>query len=245
MYKNTPFDILFESDAFLVVNKSAGIAVIREREPEKHVTLIDWLQKDHREPLLPVHRIDKDTSGIVLIAKTPEAQRKLSEQFATGQIEKVYLAMVDGSVDAPEWKTIDRPIMKMHNSLQVRIDPKGKQAITRYRTLENFRIASWLEVELVTGRTHQIRVHLSHIGYPLLVDSLYGNREGFFLSALKRKYQLKKYTEEQPLISRQTLHAARIRFEDPTSYEPLDFEAPLPKDLNALLNQLRKLTKES
>ncbi len=122
------------------------------------------------------------------------------------------------------------------------ISAKGKQAHSRYRVIDFFASYSLIEVELLTGRTHQIRVHLQSIGHPLLVDPFYGNRSEFKLSSLKgRKFNLKKGTEERPLLDRAPLHAHRLAFVHPVSGEKLTFSSEMPKDMRATINQLRKL----
>jgi RluA family pseudouridine synthase len=242
---NRYYQIIFEDDDIVAINKSPGIAVLKERKPDgAGDSLFELLKKDVGENLLIVHRIDKETSGIMLFAKNPISLTSLSDSFASRQIEKKYLALVEGKVESSDWTTIDLPILKQDNKFKVSINKKGKEAVTKFRTLENFRHATLLEVKILTGRTHQIRVHLKHHGTPLLVDPVYGNRDAFFLSEiLHKKYKRGKNQVENPLIARQTLHASSIGLKHPKTREMLYFEAPIPKDLRATLNQLRKASR--
>ena len=241
MTRRAEFDIVYEDNSVLVLNKAPGIAVIPERKAIPGQSLKEKLEYRREEELLLVHRIDKDTSGLLILAKNKETQRKLSEQFEQGLIKKIYLAVVRGKPEAKDWQKIEEPIFKSSNSVKVSIHPKGKKAISLFRTIEIFKNTSLLEVEILTGRTHQIRVHLAHIDHPLLVDHLYGNKDAFYLSELKgRKIKLAKYKIEKPLIQRQSLHAYKLEFTHPTLGGKVELEAPIPKDLKALLNQLRR-----
>lgn len=241
MAKKPIYKIIHSDDDLLVINKAAGITVIQDRDGSQDIVLYNLLRESLDPNLLLVHRIDRNTSGIMIFAKNEEAQKKLSELFQLGQIEKRYFAIAEGLPKIEDWREINVPIFKRRNAIKVLIDPKGKKSLTRFRVVEHFKSAALLEVMLLTGRTHQIRVHLKHIGYPLLVDDLYGNRDAFYLSQLLgNKFKLSKFETERPLMSRHSLHAQSIRFKHPVSGEELFFEADTPKDWNAMLNQLRK-----
>lgn len=241
MTKKRPYQILFEDDHILVLNKASGIPVIPERKASEQLPLIELLKLLITPDIFLVHRIDKDTSGVLLFAKTLKSQQTLSLAFQKGQVEKLYLALVSGRLVQEEWFTLNYPIFKTENSFKVSIHPKGKTAKSSFRSIEHYASSSLLQVKIFTGRTHQIRIHMAHYGYPLLVDPVYGNKREYFLSEIKgKKYRAKKDQEERPILSRQSLHAWKIGFYHPISGEKMEFKAEIPKDLRALITQLRK-----
>ena len=247
-------EILFRDDHLVAVFKPAGVATIPGRDESESV-----LEQLGRQLNLPwsgeadprmrvVHRLDKDTSGVLLFALNRAAQQHVSHQFQNNTVEKEYLALVAGSPTADEGE-IDAPLDR-HPS-----DPKrmsvvrhgGRPARTLWKVEQRFRDMALLRGFPKTGKTHQIRVHLKHAGMPLAVDPLYnrqppgrgGQLPGIYLSAIKRGYQLKRGGEESPLIDRLTLHAQALVFTAPDGNR-LRLECPLPKDFRAALNQLRK-----
>lgn len=241
MPEKADFHIVYEDDFFFAVNKLAGVPVIPERKPGPVKPLIQQFREKYSSNVQLVHRIDKDTSGLLLLAKSETSQKALSQLFFNKQISKHYLAVVEGKLYVKKWASIDFPIFKKQNSVKVSIDPKGKPARTLYRTLELFKQSSLVELKILTGRTHQIRIHLSHLEHPLLVDPLYGNRTEFYLSELLgKRYKKARGKEERPLIGRQTLHAHSIQFIHPVSGKEIKLTADLPKDWRALLKQLKK-----
>ena len=162
----------------------------------------------------------------------------IAQQFESRSIEKVYLAIVDGT--PPEEGSIDLPIVESTSKRgKMMTAKKGMDSLTTFISLDHFGKFSLLKVHLHTGRQHQIRVHMAAIGHPLMVDRLYGRRSEFFLSEIKRKYR-RSGDSERPLMARHTLHASSIRFQHPESKEELFFEVELPKDMRAVLNQLKK-----
>lgn len=234
------FDILYEDDWLIVINKQAGVLSIPDRFKPELINLQSVLQKRCGE-IFPVHRLDKDTSGIICFAKTAEAHRHLSIQFENRTISKNYHAIVHG-IPIKEESDIDLKILIPQNKNKVIVSTKGKDALSKYRIVQAFRRYALLEIELITGRKHQIRAHLSHIGHPIVADEKYGHESAFYLSSIKRKkYHLKKYEVEIPLINRQMLHAYKIRLLHPLTEEALEIEADYPKDFNALFKQLNKL----
>ncbi len=191
-----------------------------------------------------VHRLDKETSGLLVFARNIVAQRFLSHQFQNNEVEKEYLALVRGRPDAQEGQ-IDAPIGVHPGSARrmAVLTHGGRPARTVWKLEESFRDFSLLRVFPRTGKTHQIRVHLQSIGLPLAIDPLYQPMPqhvagGIFLSSFKRGYRPTK-NEERPLIDRLTLHAHRLKFSD-LSANRIQLEAPVPKDLRAVLNMLRK-----
>ncbi|UAY51595.1 RluA family pseudouridine synthase [Ferruginibacter albus] len=235
-----PVEIIFENDSFIAINKPAGLLSIPDRE-QSQPSLKDLLLQKF-DKIYTVHRLDKDTSGIIVFAKDEITHKFLSAAFEQRQVEKFYLGLVHG---APQNNTgtIDEPIME-HPALNGKmiIDRKGKTSVTDYEVLENFGKFSLVKFQIHTGRTHQIRVHAKHIGHPIVCDPVYSDGNPVLLSSIKRKYKLSKNEEEEkPLLSRTALHSYQLKFKD-KSNNFFDLAAELPKDLKALLQQLRKLS---
>lgn len=235
-------EILFEDDNFIVVNKPPHLPVIPDRFGAFNYNLRDLLTGNyHKEnpdgKIWVVHRIDADTSGLVLFAKNEEYHRLMSDIFEKREIEKYYLAITDKIL--PDFEgTIDRPLLK--TSRRTIVHQKGKPSQTEYRVVERFDGKDLVELKLLTGRTHQIRVHLKSIGCALFADAVYGNREVISLANIKSTYHSRDIEEPRALCSRLTLHAHRLQFADPKTGDERKFEALLPKDLMAVLKALRK-----
>jgi 23S rRNA pseudouridine1911/1915/1917 synthase len=234
-------EIIYKDASLLVVNKPSGLLTIPDRfHPEKE-NLVNRVSSIFGQQVRVVHRLDKDTSGVICFALNESAQRNLTEQFSKRRVEKIYLAIVDG-VPKEDFFRIEAAIVE--NTLKpgtMKIALKGKKSITDIKVVERFKDYCLVEAYPLTGRTHQIRVHLAHEGFPLMVDSFYGRRQAFLLSQLKgRKYNPGKDMDESPLISRLTLHAMRIKIEHPDRLETMEFNAQIPKDLNAVISQLKK-----
>lgn len=232
--------IVFEDDELVIVNKPAHFLSIPDRFKRDLPNVYQWLQKS-KEEVYVVHRLDKETSGIMCFAKTKDSHKQLSKQFQERTVQKIYLALVDGTPIHDSSK-IDKPIAEnMAQRGKMIIAKRGKPSLTTYQVVEKFQNFSLLETQIHTGRTHQIRVHLQFIGHPLAVDVLYGRRSGFYLSEVKRrKYVQGKHQEERPLMSRSTLHAYKLTFNHPISNEPMTFVAELPRDFSAVVKQLRR-----
>ena len=239
MSKQKP-EILYEDEHLIVANKPPGLLSIPDRFAPEKPNLLGLLNQRYGRAWT-VHRIDRETSGLICFARNEEAHRHLSQQFEQRTVVKTYLALLDGPA-LPEEGTIDRPIAESQNQPgKMTVAKKGKSAVTHYKVAERFRQFTLVEARIETGRTHQIRVHFESIGHPLAVDSLYGRREAFFLSEVKlKRYQLGRDEEERPLMSRMPLHAWKLALEHPHTGERMEFEAPLPKDFAAVLKQLRK-----
>ncbi len=233
-------EILHIDAALVVVSKPAGLASVAARDAPR--SLRDVLREmpplNPGEPLRLVHRLDADASGVMVLARTLAAQRSLVAQFAQRTARKTYWALVSGYVIEPEGEIARR--ISAGRGVRMRVsDARGKPSVTRFRVLERLVGCTLLECHPLTGRTHQIRVHLASIGHPLLVDPLYGSGAGLLLSSFKPDYRPSRRHEERPLIARLTLHALALEFEHPDG-GAVRFEAPLPKDFRAALNQLRR-----
>jgi 23S rRNA pseudouridine1911/1915/1917 synthase len=229
--------IVHEDEAVLVIDKPVGL-VVHPGAGNPHSTLQNALLHHDRElAKLPragiVHRLDKDTSGLLVVAKTPQAHAALTKALEARAVHREYEAVCvgvmtsGGTVDAP----IDRhPVDRLRQA--VRGD--GREAVTHYRVIERFRAHTHVRVQLETGRTHQIRVHLTHIGYPLVGDALYGKRLVLPKAATPRLADVVRR------FRRQALHAAKLAFEHPVTHEPLEVVAPVPADFAELVDALRE-----
>ncbi len=229
---------LFESDDFVVLDKPSGLLSIPDREG-KEPSLKSRLREKYGN-IFTVHRLDRETSGVIIFAKNEATHKYLSKIFEERSVEKIYQGVVIGT--PPQAKgTIDAPIMEHPTKpgLMV-INRRGKTALTDYEVIETIGGYSLLQFNIRTGRTHQIRIHMQSIGNPIGCDDLYGDGKPVFLSAFKRSFKLSKSEEsERPLLSRLALHSQSLRYTDANGTQH-HFEAPLPKDLRALLQQLRK-----
>ncbi|MEJ7682484.1 MAG: RluA family pseudouridine synthase [Segetibacter sp.] len=232
------FDIIFENDHFIAINKPAGLLSIPDRfgkDPSLKTLLQNQLGK-----IYTVHRLDKDTSGIIIFTKDEVTHKDLSQKFEERDVEKFYLGMVNGTMMKREG-TINVPIME-HPGKTTLMMPhkKGKPSVTDYKVLEEFGLYSWVQFQIHTGRTHQIRVHAKYLGNSIVCDELYGDGQPILLSSIKRKFKLSKNElEERPILNRLALHSWQLKFTDAESNRH-ELEAPLSKDLKALLQQLRK-----
>jgi 23S rRNA pseudouridine955/2504/2580 synthase/23S rRNA pseudouridine1911/1915/1917 synthase len=231
--------ILFENDDYLVLHKPAGLLSIPDRHNPALANLAALLEQRYGE-IFVVHRLDRNTSGVMVFARHAAAHKFLSAQFQERTTEKMYLALVQGRVWESEG-TIDSPIAESSGRRgKMIISPKGKPALTTFEVLEPFNLYTLLKIRLHTGRTHQIRVHMQSIGHPIAGDELYGDGKPFYLSFIKKQYRLSRdQQEERPLMSRTALHALSLGFSDEKGQRHF-YEAPLPKDFRAVLSQLQK-----
>ena len=237
-----PLEIIFENEAFVVVNKPAGLLSVPDREG-KEVSLKKILRDKYGE-IFVVHRLDRDTSGVILFARTEEAQRSLSQAFEQRQVEKYYLGIVRGLLPAKSG-SIEEPIMEHPGKKGVMvINKKGKPSLTEYEVEEEFGKFSLVKFLLHTGRTHQIRVHMQSLGNPIVVDELYGDAQPVLISSFKKNYHLSlKEETERPILNRLGLHSWKLGFTNEKG-DTYNFEAPMPKDMKALLQQLNKVMKK-
>lgn len=234
-------EIIYEDQYLMAVNKPSGILSIPDRFNPEKPNLLNQL-KSHTTDIFVIHRLDRETSGIILFAKDPETHKKLNEAFRNRTIQKKYLAFVNGTVQ-DESGMIETGLMPdPANPGRMKVNRSGKKSITEYHVLERFKSCTLIEAIIHTGRMHQIRVHCKYIGHPCFVDKLYGSRESVSIREIKQRNLVVSLKDdyEPTLVSRTTLHASKLSFLHPITEEKMDIEAPLPKDLKALLNQLRK-----
>jgi 23S rRNA pseudouridine1911/1915/1917 synthase len=235
--------IVEETNDFVAVDKPSGLLSIPDREGSE-ISLKKLLRDKYGE-IYTVHRIDKDTSGLILFARTEEAHQYFSSMFEERAVEKYYLGIVKGTL-AEKTKTIDAPIAQhsLKKNLMI-IHKRGKPSVTEYKVLEEFGKYSFVEFRIHTGRTHQIRIHMQHVGHPIVCDTLYGDGSPVLLSSIKKNYNLSRSElEERPILARLGLHSYRLVFAD-MHKRNYDIAADTPKDMRALLQQLRKLKKDS
>ena len=224
--EDIPIDVVYEDDDLMIVNKQPGITVHPTRgHPDGTIAngLMKYMQQSGQSfKIRFINRLDRDTSGLLIVAKNAFCQNEYTKQSKANEVRKQYVAIVKGII-AEDEGTIDLPIGRPDPVDICRcVMEDGYPSVTHYRVLERFEKTGYtmLQLLLETGRTHQIRVHLSHIGYPILSDHLYG-------------------TEEPELMPRQALHAARLSFTHPVTHKPLEFEAPLPEDMKKAADMLR------
>jgi 23S rRNA pseudouridine1911/1915/1917 synthase len=236
--QNIALNIVFEDDHLIIVNKPAGL-VVHPSAGHADGTLVNALLHHCKGRLSGiggverpgiVHRIDRDTSGLLVVAKSDQAHEGLAKLFAAHDIERRYLAIVAGQ-PAPPAGTIRTQIGRHPTNRKknaVLPEGKGKHAVTHFRMLESLKKASLVECQLETGRTHQVRVHMAHIGHPLIGDATYNNRQKAFLFGPNQSY-----------FNRQALHAASLGFIHPITGEKLAFDSSLPDDIQDLLISIR------
>ncbi len=241
-----PIDIVYEDEDIIVINKPAGMVVHPGKGNETN-TLVNALLHyttelaDSGAYFRPgiVHRLDKDTSGLLVVAKNDRALWRLRKQFDTKQIHRVYWALLWGDLQE-ESGTIKEAIARSRkNPIKFVVDVRGKEAITHYRVLKRFQYVTLVEFKLQTGRTHQIRVHAHYLRHPVVGDQLYNGRENQLLrlpqNLRKRGSHLLK------LLKRQALHAKKLSLIHPSSGQRLQFEVPLPADMQEALDKLADL----
>lgn len=221
--------IIHQDEDYLVVNKPPMIASLEDRN--SHINLLK-LAQDFDPNLMLCHRLDKETSGCLLIARNEDAYRHASIQFENRKVDKVYHAVVHG---LHEWKDhiVNVPLLVQSN--KVVGSPKGKESKTTFNSLKLFKKHSLIECRPESGRMHQIRVHLSCLNASIIGDEMYGGKP-FYLSEIKKNFKIGKYEEEQPLIKRFALHAQALSL--PTQHGRLSVEADYPKDMKVVLKQL-------
>lgn len=248
--ENIPLDIVYEDDQLLVINKPAGM-VVHPGHGNYSGTLVNALayhfenlpMNSSERPGL-VHRIDKDTTGLLVVAKTEQAMAYLTKQFAEKTSEREYVALVWGNIEEDEG-TVEGNIGR-HDTNRMRMavhesDEKGKPAVTHYKVLERFGYVTLVSCQLETGRTHQIRVHMKHIGHTLFNDERYGG-DSILKGTTFTKY--KQFVDNCfKVLPRQALHAKTLGFEHPITKEFLRFDTPIPQDLQECIEKWRVYSK--
>lgn len=230
--------IVFENDDYVAINKPSGMLTIPDRE-QSEKSLKEYLKEKYTE-IFTVHRIDKDTSGLVIFAKNETSHKYFSKLFEDRKIEKYYLAVVLGSPAENSGK-INAPITEhlLHKGTMT-VHRNGKPSLTTYEVIEANKNYSLVSFQLHTGRTHQIRVHSKHIGHPLACDAIYGDGKPVMLSSFKKKFKLSKHDdEERPMINRLALHSYKLLFDDMKGVQ-IELVAEMPKEFRALMQQLKK-----
>ncbi|MCS6818970.1 MAG: RluA family pseudouridine synthase [Chitinophagales bacterium] len=235
----TRLNILFEDEHLIVINKPPGLPTIVERFSSDSKNLTGILC-DIYGKIYTIHRLDKDTSGVICFAKTAEAHSAICTMFENRLVEKEYLAIVKGKmnqqsgiIDAALAENRSRPGTMM-------VSHKGKVARSEFMVLENFQNAALVKVKTYMGRTHQVRVHLKHLGHPLLVDEKYSGLNAFYISDFIGGYKIKDGETPRPTIDRLTLHAFSLAFTHPFKNESMRIVAPMPHDFEVVLKLLRK-----
>lgn len=226
--------ILFEDDDYILVNKPPFISTLEDRHEKQNVLRV---ARTHIDTAQVCHRLDKDTSGVLAIAKNPDAYRHMSIQFEKRQVVKVYHAVVDG-IHNFQQVLVDEPILKLDDGVVKLSRRDGKPAQTYFSSLKSFRMHTLVECRPVTGRMHQIRIHLASLKASITGDDTYGGKP-FLLSEIKRGFNLKKGTDEASFMKRMALHAFSLEFDDLSGQRHV-IEAPYPKDFQALIKQLEQ-----
>jgi len=227
--------ILFESQDYVVINKPPYLSSLDDRHEAQNILDLARLYTDDAQLC---HRLDKETSGCLVIAKNPEAYRSMAMQFEARSVNKIYHAVVEGIKEFEE-ELVDRNLASNNKGI-AKVTKQGKPAQTIFNTLRTYYAHTLVECRPITGRMHQIRIHLAYIKAPICGDTLYGGKP-LYLSSLKRRFNLKKNTEEFPIIQRVSLHAASIEFLDMEG-KLVQVSAPYPKDFGVLVKQLEKST---
>ena len=233
--EDLPVDVVYKDRGIFVINKPAGLVVHPGAGNANHTLQNALLALDPKLAIVPraglVHRLDKDTSGLMVIARTPEAHAALAEAIAAREVERAYLAIVVGVMTAGG--TVDEPIGR-HRTQRVKMAVRadGRGAVTHYRVLKRFRGHTLVRAELETGRTHQIRVHFDHIGFPIVGDPVYGTRRRLPKGASP------DLTVALGAFRRQALHATKLALVHPLTEKALEWEAPVPADMGSLLEIL-------
>jgi 23S rRNA pseudouridine1911/1915/1917 synthase len=232
-------DLIYEDENLVFYNKPSGMLSIPDRYNETIPNLYHEAAQ-HFDQLFVVHRLDKDTSGLICFAKNDRSHKYMSQLFENREVEKYYQGIVHG-VPAKSSGSIIAPIAEHPNHKgRMSVQKKGRFSHTDYEVVQSWKGFSLLNIRIHTGRTHQIRVHMQHIGHPLVGDPFYGNGQSLYLSSIKKKFKRSANEEEErPMIGRLALHAARLVFTDPDGVRR-DIRADLPKDMSVTLKLLTR-----
>ncbi len=234
--------VLFEDDVLVVFDKPSGLLVAPDRWDKERENLMDLVHRQGSPDWFNVHRLDKDTSGLVVCAKTKPVLDALCRDFEAREVQKVYFALVQG-VPSPPGGRIDLPLGP--DSAwpgRMKVSAHGKPAETEYEVVESWRDYAWVRLVPHTGRTHQLRVHMAAQRHAIIADAFYGKGRGLFLSDFKRGYKPGR-EDERALMGRLALHAQELTFRHPVSGEPLTVTSPLPREFEVTLKSLRKFAR--
>ena len=241
MKNNPDYTVLYSDDDIIVLNKRSGLLIAADRyDPD--APRLDLLAQEEFGRLFAVHRIDKDTSGLVVYARNEDAHKNLSLQFQNREVKKVYHCLINGR---PLWTDlhVDLPLLPDGDARHRTVVNKkqGKKSVTDFKVIGICGPYTWIEARPLTGRTHQIRVHLAENKFCIVCDPLYsGNQRPIRLSEIKKRYNGDTY-EERPLLNRLALHAYQITFTHPKTGEAMTFTAPYQKDMDSTRKQLAKI----
>lgn len=242
--------VAFEDDQVLALNKPAGLLTSPDRYDPRRPNLMRllhegvaagraWAAERGLTYLANVHRLDFETTGLLLLAKDRASLVTLANHFGSETPRKTYVALVHGSPEADEFTVENRIAPHWFKPGLMHISAEGKRAVTHFRVVERFAGCALVECHPLTGRTHQLRVHLQDVAHPIMGDSVYGG-EPLLLSRLKRGYRVRPGQQERPLIETVALHAWKLELPHPVTGEPLRLEAPWPKALEVALKNLRR-----
>jgi 23S rRNA pseudouridine1911/1915/1917 synthase len=232
-------DILFEDDSILALNKPDGLLISPDRWDKDLPNLMRYVHEYISPNYFNAHRLDKDTSGVVVCAKNKKILDILTGYFENRQVEKHYLALTQG-VPREETFTVNRPITNDDRFPgRMKLTDHGKPCETQFQTLEKWRGYALVRATPLTGRTHQIRLHLASVKCPIIADRFYGYGKGLMLSEIKKDYKEGKH-RERPLIGRLALHAESLTFNHPVTGQPLTITAPMPHDFEMAVKYLRR-----
>lgn len=239
--------VLLDDPLFSVVAKPAAVPSVAERFAKEKKTVVDlveaiWRRADPAAPRpIVCHRLDRDTSGCLVLAKDRESARSILAAFRERRVEKTYLALVLGAPQPPSGEVAFQVAPdRFRPGAMAIVEKRGKECVDAYETLETFRGLALVRVTPRTGRTHEVRLAMKHLGTPCAIDLLYGGRDPILLSSFKRGYRVGRGRAELPLIDRLTLHAETLAFPHPATGETVRAAAPLSRDLEATLRQLRR-----
>lgn len=241
--KKNKYELLHEDDNYIIISKSAPLLSLPDRWDPEIPNALGYMQAG-ADDIFVIHRLDKETSGVMAFAKNDKAHTHACKLFENRAVEKEYLGIVEGNLANKEG-TIDQPLMSLPSSKGKQyVNSEGKSSLTEYKIEQSFKGYSTIRFYPKTGRTHQIRVHAAYLGTPILADKVYGYSHEFKVSTIKRKkFKMKKFEVERPLLSRQALHAHRLSFES-IDGQLITATAELPKDMRATIHQMSKLISE-
>lgn len=236
--KMKKWTIVHEDEDIIVVDKPALFPSIPDRYDNGILNVKSMLQ-EKRPGIIVTHRIEKETSGLMLFTKNEKAHKHISDQFDNGTMTKIYKAIAINTPPEPVGQIDLAMTSSEHSRRAMALNVKGKVASTRYKVIETFQNFCFLDIKLLTDRMHQIRLHMSSIYCPLACDNMYGEGKSVMLSHIKRKYR-RSGEQEKPLMERPALHSSDLEFIHPSTKEKIVLSAELHKDMKAVLNQLRK-----